>query len=173
MLRITLENEALLKRIQSKKSHINTKKLLRNDAQHKKYLSNICEYPVTLYTTTGTKEASISKEKINGTKEQSQLLDGNTTRSDKKFRITSNASKKRKNQDKPQRIVSVSLQKNTIRVMGDVILVDATKETRGENNKRVIVTFTSINTDEKLEKVYIFEDCKEFFLLFGRVFIVA
>lgn len=163
MLRITMENEALLKRIKSRRSNIDRKQLDQNEALHKKYLSNICEFPLTLYSNQA-KESSISKDRANGTKEQSRLLDANSTaKSNKKFRITSNKTKRERGQvvqsEDSGKFTSISLQKNTMRVMGDVILADVSKETRGTKEKKIVVSFISINKDEKLRVTYPFEEC--------------
>jgi hypothetical protein len=169
ILRITLENEALLKRIQSKKSHISNKKLLYNEMMRKKYLSNCCEYPVTLYSNNGNKEDSISKEKLNGLREQSKVLEGGTLKNEKKFRITSNSKKKhdtkqeKKTNLEPDKVFS--LQKNTLRIMGDLILVDASKVTKGNKEKKIVVSFSSISTDEKLKISFDFDECKGIFLV--------
>lgn len=158
-----MENEKLLKRIQSKKSNMSFKKFQLNEILHKKYLKNICEFPLTLYKESEKKENSISKEKVAGLREQSKLIDGETARSDRKFRITSkNAAK-----EAIERVIRVSLQKSTLRVMGDVVLADATKETKGEKHKRLIVTFTSMNSDQKFIEIFPLEKCKRSFLRNG------
>ena len=48
MVKITKENQQILKRLQEKSASYNVQKWQREEDQRKKVLSNICEYPLLL-----------------------------------------------------------------------------------------------------------------------------
>lgn len=47
LMKITRENQVMLKRLQEKKPNYNVTRWAVEDVERRKILSNICEYPVT------------------------------------------------------------------------------------------------------------------------------
>jgi len=52
LVKITIENQAILRRLQDKKSNYNHTNWQDERKKNERYLRNISEYPMTLYTTT-------------------------------------------------------------------------------------------------------------------------
>jgi len=55
LVKITIENQAMLKRLKDKKSTYDRSTWMEARRQNEKYLKNISEYPLTLYTTISNK----------------------------------------------------------------------------------------------------------------------
>lgn len=58
-MKITMENQVILKRLQEKKPHYNVTKWAKEDEERRKKLERICEYPYQLQAATVQTESNV------------------------------------------------------------------------------------------------------------------